>query len=195
MANDDTRQTIRGYVSDMLSLERHILEPIGHQVNDENVGAYPYAAQLVRSINSTVESHVSALGAALESLGGHGTHPIKEAWSAFTGAAASAVNAARTNPVSRGLRDDYTALSLATAGYTLLHATSLALGDTATARLAERHLKDYTPLVMQISAVLPQIGIDELRAEGVDVDPTVTGESVARTHEAWRTGSAPAPVR
>jgi hypothetical protein len=48
----------------------------------------------------------------------------------------------RTDPVSKNLHDDHTALNLAASGYTMLHTTGQAL-------------MDYTPLLVEINEVIP----------------------------------------
>ena len=45
------------------------------------------------------------------------------------------------------LRDDYTALSLAAISHTMLHTTGLALQNQPLADLAQRYLKDITPII------------------------------------------------
>ena len=61
------------------------------------------------------------------------------------------------------LREDYTALSLAAIRYHMLHTTGLALQDQAMADLALRHLKDWTPIIVEISQAVHPVVVQELR--------------------------------
>jgi ferritin-like metal-binding protein YciE len=183
MANE--QHGLKTYVSDMLALQKHILQPITLQANDADVQRYPEAQQIVSRIQSTVQGQIDSLARQLEILGGHEASPVKEAWSSLLGFGAAAVDKVRKTEVSKSLRDDYTALSLSAISFTMLHTTALALGDRATAQLAERCLNELTPLIVEISRVMPSVVIAELRDTGLSVTQTVTGEATANTQQAW----------
>jgi hypothetical protein len=90
------------------------------------------------------------------------------------------------HPVSRDLRDDYTSLSLVAMAYTSFHAYGLTVGDERLARLAQQHLKDVTPLLIDISEVLPEVVVREVHAESDFLtDETVGAQAVANTQRAW----------
>jgi hypothetical protein len=84
------------------------------------------------------------------------------------------------------LRDDYTALNLATVGYTMLHTTGLALNDQATADLALRHLREYTSIVMEINQVIPSVVVADLREDGGVIDESAVQMAVANTQKVWQ---------
>lgn len=91
----------------------------------------------------------------------------------------------RTDPVSKNLRDDYTALNLAAISYTMLHTTGQALMDQQTADLAAAYLMDYTPLITEINEVIPGIVVSELRDETEVLEPEAVGQALERTQQAW----------
>jgi ferritin-like metal-binding protein YciE len=184
-----TAPTINTYLSDMLALERHIAEPLSHQQQDEAVTKSPAAKRVIDLAYTTTQSHISALEARLEQAGGHAGSGIKSGVSVATGAVAAAIGDLRKTEVSKYLRDDYSALALASASYTLLHTTALAIGDRATANLAERHLSDVADIVIRISATLPTVVLTELSEEGVAVDPSVLEEAQADVERAWHPGT------
>jgi ferritin-like metal-binding protein YciE len=185
-----TKPTINTYVSDMLALERHIAQPIGHQAKDEAVAKSPRAARVVNEALSISQAHIDALERRLEALGGHSASAVKSGVASAVGVAAAAIGNARKTEVSKYLRDDYSALALASAGYTMLHTTALAMGDPTTAELAQRHLADVATTVMRISATLPAIVLDELREEGVPVTGDVASAADRAVDEAWKQGAA-----
>ena len=184
------KPTINTYVSDMLALEQHLLKPFERQAADEAVAKSPRAAQVVNEAVETTNAHIAALEERLESIGGHAGSPVKSGVAAFAGYMAAAVENVRKTEVSKDLRDDFTALCLASASYTLLHATALGLGDVETADLAKRHLADEASLVMRVSEALPSVVLAELQDEGVEVTPNVAKRAEQEAEAAWSEGAS-----
>ncbi|MDB5026939.1 MAG: hypothetical protein JWO66_628, partial [Candidatus Eremiobacteraeota bacterium] len=166
-AND--RHSIQTYVSDMLALERHIAQPLQRQLDMGDTAKYGSALALISTIKALTESHVTALEQCLAELGGHEASGVKSAWTSLLGAGAAAIDSVRKTKVSKNLRDDYTALSLATISYTMLHATAVGLGVATVADLAKRHLADYARCVIQINQIIPDVVLQELRDDGENV--------------------------
>ena len=201
---NDTKSTIQGtpaddsgeldsiqtYVSDMLALERHIAAPLQRQLEIAETQNYARAISLTGRLKNLTDAHVQALDARLESLGGHPSNPVKSAWSGLLGAGAAAVGSVRKTKVSKNLRDDYTALSLASAGYTMLHTTALGLNDAQTADLAREHLADVGTLIMRINSVLPSFVLAELQQEGANVMPAVAETAERDAESAWQEAGA-----
>jgi ferritin-like metal-binding protein YciE len=185
-----TTPTINTYISDMLALEQHVATPLENQMNDSAVAAIPVAQRAIREALDTVHRHIGKLEARLDAVGGHSGAGVKNAVSSAVGAAASAINNARKTEVSKNLRDDYTALCLTSAGYTMLHTTALGLGDTQTATLAQGHLADTAAAIMKISKSLPVAVLAELKDEGVNVDVTVAETAQRDAESAWKEGGA-----
>jgi hypothetical protein len=84
------------------------------------------------------------------------------------------------------LRDDYTALSLASMGYTMLHTTGLALRDQTTADLALRNLNHYTDIIMELAELIPQAVVDDLRDEVGMVNEAAAQEARRNTQRTWQ---------
>ncbi len=183
---ENERHSIQTYVSDMLALERHIAQPLQRQLDMQDTAKYGGALAVTTTLKGLTDSHVTALEQCLEQLGGHAASPVKSAWSTLLGAGAAAIDGVRKTKVSKNLRDDYTALSLASISYTMLHATSVGLGDVTVADLAKRHLADYARLIMQITQVIPDVVLQELRDDG---EPVQTGAAELirqQTNEIWK---------
>jgi ferritin-like metal-binding protein YciE len=180
----DERHTVATYLSDMLALEQHISAPIESQLSSADhreSGAIP----IFQRIHSVTTSHISALEAQLNAAGGSPAHGIKSAWAQLIGGGAAALNQARKTKVSKSLRDDYTALSLAAISYEMLHATAAGLGDGSTAALAKSHLRDITPIIVEISKTIPSIVLEELAADGQPVSITAAQLTQEASGEAW----------
>ena len=65
---------------------------------------------------------------------------IKESLASFTGAIAAALDTQRKDPVSKMLRDNYTALSMIASGYTMLHIAALGAGNQDLATFTKESL-------------------------------------------------------
>ncbi len=181
----DTQGTLKQYVGDMLAVTKHIHEAIERQMDDERVQSDSNANTIIRKIDGVLESHIAGLESHLSRLGGSASSPIKDAVGAIAGVAAGLYDKVRGDTVSKMLRDDYTALSLAAIAQTMLHTTGLALKDDATASLALGQLKDITPLITDLSEVVPLVVAKELIDNGENVDTTVGEEAKKNTQKAW----------
>ena len=181
--------TIATYVSDMLALEQHTLQPLQHQADDKAVQAMPAALRVVQAATQIAQKHEQALSARLEALGGHAGSPIKSSVASALGGVAAVVGNIRKTEVAKYLRDDYTALCLATASYTMLQTTALAMHDAETAALAKAHLADYAGVIMKFSETLPSAVIGDLQSEGTTVDASVVSEAQEATERAWSQGN------
>jgi len=132
------------------------------------------------------EQHIAHLDSTLKNMGGHEASAVKSAVSQFEGLVAGMIDRARKTKVSKALRDDYTALSLCTVSYTMLHATASAMGETTVAALAQKHLEDYAQCVMSIAEEIPAVVVQELQGLGLNVDTSAIAQSVETTQRAWR---------
>ena len=182
----ERQDSLQQYVSDMLAVERHLLPAFENQSKDDRFAKYPEARRLVNKMEATVNSHINGLKQHLENLGGDAASPVKSAVTAALGLAAAAIENMRTDPVSKNLRDDYTALNLAAISYTMLHTTGQALMDQRTADLAASYLMDYTPLITEINEVIPEVVVSELRDETEVLDPDAAEQATETTQQAWR---------
>jgi ferritin-like metal-binding protein YciE len=177
---------IQKHLADMLAVEKHILEAIERQRADDDARNDIEANKILIEIERTMKRHVATLEATVEQYGAEGESALKKAVTGILGAAAGLYDQVREHTVSRMLRDDYTALSLAAMSYTALHTFGLAVRENRVADLATDHLKEVTPLLVEISKVLPHVVARELaREEDFGVDATVGDAATANTQHAW----------
>ncbi len=182
--SDKHRQTIADYVGDMAALESHIEEALDRQLIE--VEDDPAALAAVRDFHDMVKRHRDTLKAMEGETDKTIGTPIKEAGAALIGKAAGIIDLLRTEGISKGLRDDYAAFSLAAISYSMLHTTATSLGDSRVASLAERHLRDHADAIMRINQVMPGVVIRELEKDGHQASNAAveaTGEAVRR---AWQ---------
>lgn len=156
-------ETLGTYLTDMHALEKHLLEAFEKQLNlSQNT---PEAHQVVQQLVSSTRQHIAALeqraSALGQSDGGVGA-AVKSAVSGVLGVAAGVVDHLRPESVSKALRDSYTATNHAIIGYIMLQTTGVALNDTETATLAQRHLQDHVSNAQAIANVMPSLVVADL---------------------------------
>lgn len=182
----DPNAVLNTYLADMHAVEKHILEAVERQINDDDIKAYPEASRAVGTLQSTLKRHCTALEAKMDNReGGNVQKVVKEAVGGALGFVAGLYDKVRDDEVSRMIRDDYTATSLAAVSYHMLHTTALGLKNGEIADLALRHLKDLTPILVDLSKVVCHVVAKELADENKVFDGTVGAQAVRNTQEAW----------
>jgi ferritin-like metal-binding protein YciE len=189
MASKDPIEALNSYVTDMLALEQHIKKAIDGQIED--LKDYPAVTSELRSINGTIEGHISTLEGLAKNKGGKGPADLlKQAGSVVLGLGAAAVDLVRNEGLPKNLRDDYTACSLATIGYVMLHTTALSLGDRQVGDVAHRHLSDYARIVMNLHNIIPAATIKFLQEDGLPASDSALPEIARNIEEVWHQGSS-----
>jgi ferritin-like metal-binding protein YciE len=169
MANEDATKAVNSYITDMLALEKHIQKALAGQVEDLDEEDPGFAAE-IRKIHGSVEQHVNTLEALAERRQDGGqklSDAVKRAASNVLGVGAAAVDFVRTEKLPKNLRDDYTALSLASIGYVMLYTTATSLGDSEAASMARLHLQEHAQNTMQLHALIPGAVIRFLQRDGL----------------------------
>jgi hypothetical protein len=185
-------EAINSYITDMLSLEEHIEKAVRGQLND--LEDYPEVTRDLKQVLRKVEQHVSDLQELSERRKAKGaSDAIKKAGSAVLGLGAAAIDLVRTEGLPKNLRDDYTAFSLATIGYLMLHTTALTLQEREVAELARQHFADYAHSVTLLHNIVPGAVIRYLREEGLPVQEGVLPEISRTIEEIWHSQSDQAP--
>ncbi len=185
--SDKVQKKTRKHVSDMLGVERHILQAIERQRESEYVRDQVQANKIIIEIERTIKEHVASLEKLVSQEKSDVQAAAKKVVTGAMGIVAGLYDKTREEKLSRMLRDDYTALSLATMSYTAMHAYGLAVEDHKVAALAKNHLNNYTPLQMELSKIIPSVVVEETADElDLSVDQTVREQALNNTQEAWR---------
>jgi ferritin-like metal-binding protein YciE len=185
-------EAVNSYLTDMLSLEEHIEKAVRGQLND--LQDYPEVTRDLQQVLRKAERHISDLKEITDRRKASGvTDAIKRAGSAVLGAGAAAVDLVRTEGLPKNLRDDYTAFSLATIGYLMLHTTALSLQDQEVADLAREHFADYAHAVILLHNVVPGAVVRFLQEDGLPVNQGVLPEISRTIEEIWHAQSDQAP--
>lgn len=176
---------LRMYVNDMVALEKHILEALERQREDERVQQDVEFKELIDRLHTIVRAHVLTMENHAAAVGEKFGSSVKDAVSSFTGVVAGLYDKVRKHPVSRLLRDDYTALSLAATAYSMLYTTGLATRELPIANVALRHLQELTPLIKDLSRIIPVAVVKELAEDDPEIDRSILGLAQENTRKAW----------
>lgn len=185
----DRLHVIRHGVVDLRALERYILEALDVQRSERALQEHEEARQLIERMIALLHVHIERLDEHLHLLSDHSRGELPDLSRSVTGVFVGFVCKMRSHETSNMLRDDFTLLNLAAAGYSTLHATALALDHASTAELALIHLREVTPLIAEINRVLPAVVVSELSVNFPQLDPSVAERALASTHAAWSAGS------
>lgn len=182
--SDQNKNSLRTYTSDLLALETHFMNAVKKQKSSELVKD-EIVIELLHELDKTVSKNVAELETHLEKLGGKTKEDIKTKLASFAGSVAGLIDKARSDTISKMVRDDYTALSMITIGYTMLHTHALADEDDSLAVLTGNHLKNCTNLITEISKVVPMAVANEI------IDDSERAEEIGRkaldnTQKAWK---------
>jgi ferritin-like metal-binding protein YciE len=185
-------EAINSYITDMLSLEEHIEKAVQGQLED--LEDYPEVTRDLKQVLRKVEHHISDLKSLSERRNARGpADALKRAGSMLLGLGAAAIDLVRNEGLPKNLRDDYTAFSLATIGYVMLHTTATALEDQEVGDLARQHFADYAQAVTLLHNVVPGAVIRFLKEEGLLVREDVLPEISRTIEEIWHSQSDQAP--
>ena len=176
-------QTIADYVGDMVALESHIEEALDRQLTETQDD--PEAPAAVQRFHDMVKQHRDTLKGLQEQIGTTAGNPIIEAGSTLLGKAAGVIDLVRTEGISKSLRDDYTAFSLAAISYSMLHTTALGLGNPQVASLAEQHLTDYAGAIERINEIMPGVVERELVKDGHQTNEGAVAATRQVVPNAW----------
>ena len=176
---------LQQHVGDMLALDRHILSAVDRQLMDTDASSYANVRELLDSTREVMGRHIDRLEQELDVLGGSPTSPIKSAVSSAAGSAMALLDRVKHAQVSRMIRDNYTALSLASVSYSMLHTTALALNSQRIADLAQQCLMEVTPLIIRYSEQIPVVVVNEMARDALPVDVTISQVAVDNTQRAW----------
>lgn len=178
---------ITKHLADMNAVERHVLEAVQRQRENDKVRNHIEVNTALIEVERVLNEHVDHLSRLSEEYGGDTENVLKKAITAAAGIAAGLYDQVRQDTITRMLRDDYTALSLVAMSYSAMHGFGLAINEQKIADVALAHLKHVTPLLVEISKLVPAAAVEETATDhdGFTVDATVGPQAVQNTQSAW----------
>lgn len=171
------------YVSGMLALEKHILEAVEKQL--PRAERHQNIRTKLQDYVDLTTLHVERLSRRLTELGGQDTvgDKAKEGVAYLFGQAAGAIERLRTHPLSKHLRDDFTAGTHTVIGYVMLRTAALGCGDEQTATLAQTHTRELLGMLTWVARAIPGLVIHELEEErGMSMEQGAAGQVIGDPH-------------
>jgi ferritin-like metal-binding protein YciE len=188
--NKDNNEVLRLYASDLLELERHIIDMLKEQTDQEEVRRYPEIQQLITRIQNTVGRHFNELEQGLEYIGGEKSSLLKQAMGRMAGTAMGmAAKVEGAEKCSKVLRNNYAALDAASLGALMLYTTAAAFDNQRITDISERHLNELTSLAAEAREIIPDLVVREFADEGYSVKSGVS-EEARRKIQHWTRSSA-----
>lgn len=176
---------LKDYTADLLTLETHLFNAVKKQRTSERASDND-AMVLMNELDQILRNQINALESHLDKLGGGRKSDLKELLGSFSGLAAGLIDTVRKDPVSKMLRDDYTALSMLATGYTMLHTHSLAADDNELSEIALNHLGEITPVITEFSRVLPLVVARESNDLDSDKSEEIGRKAMENTQKMWK---------
>lgn len=178
------KDSLKTYTSDLLALETHFLNAVKKQKSSESVKD-EIVIDLLHELDKTISKNTSELETYLDSFEDKTLDDIKSKLASFAGSVAGLIDNARSDTVSKIVRDNYTALSMITVGYTMLHTLALSNDDESLAEISEKHLKECTNMVTEISKVVPLAVANEV-IDDKDKAEEIGQRALHNTQQAWK---------
>ena len=161
----------------MVALESHIEEALDRQLTETQDD--PEARAAVQRFHDMVKQHRDTLKALQEQVGTTAGNPIIEAGPRCWAKPAGVIDLVRTEGISKSLRDDYAAFSLAAISYSMLHTTSgpgQSAGSLAGGAASDRLCRGYRAHQRDHA----RGGERELAKDGHQTDTAAVGQTRTR---------------
>ncbi|MBM3924595.1 MAG: hypothetical protein FJ320_01195 [SAR202 cluster bacterium] len=180
---------IRQYCSDLLSLDRQILDMLKNHSSQQEVLQYPEAHQLVGKAQQAVGRVFMELEQNLTAQGGDTMSPLKVAMNRVTGMMVGMAGKAEgSEKCSKVLRNTYASLDAASLGAMMLHTTALAFNLPSTAEVASKHFRELAPIANEARDMIPGIVVKEFVDQGYQVDTGAAEEVKKEMQQVWVSG-------
>lgn len=176
-------KTLRKYSSDLLSLQHHLLKAVKKQQVSEKV-KQKEAIEILHLLNLKLSEMAEEFEPMVAEFGGNRKEEVKSKIANFTGVIVGLIDAARKDPVSKMLRDDYIALSMLAVGYKMLYTAALVRNEDKLAEITDNHLSAITQLITETSKAVPMIVAREL-ADDQETAEKIGKKAVKNTQKAW----------
>jgi hypothetical protein len=180
------RETVRGYVNDLIAAHRHVLEAMKRHPKDSSLMNVAGAAQTLSDVCTRLQWNLEVLEQCSTELGGKGAAGhIKEALTVMSGTVTGFYGQFRPEAASRMLRDDHTALNFLMTCSWMLRITARALGEDATADRSEQIVRGFPPMISRVSHMLAAAVVTDLKKDGHSTASDSTSSAITLWQEAW----------
>ena len=171
------------YANDLLTYNNHFQSVVRSQKTSDNV-TNTKAVDLLHNIDIALTNQINGLKKFDDLIDDSKTEAIKDKLASAFGSIAGNLDSIRKDPVSKILRDDYTALSMLASGYTMLHTASLVNDKEDLAEYAQNSLSRIAQLITEASQIIPFVVAEELSDDSTKA-LKIAEKSLKETQKAW----------
>lgn len=171
------------YTNDLLTYNNHFLSAVRSQKTSEKVKSTK-AVSILHDIDIALTTQINELEKFDDLIDDSKTEALKEKVASLFGSIAGNIDTIRKDPVSKILRDDYTALSMLASGYTMLHTAALTYERKELAEYAQDSLSRVAQLITETSQIIPYIVAEELSDDSSKI-LEIAEKSLEETQKAW----------
>lgn len=182
-------KAIADWIGDIVALEGHIEEALDHQLKLKSDSAR--LTSTIQRFHDTVRDSKRRAVSYEKEYGTEASKGIIERGSELLGKAAGIIDRLRADSVSKALRDDFTAFNHAAIAYSTLHATSMALGDSATEAFSSEGLRTYAALAQDVNQVISEAVVLDLKSnpDYAHVDTAIAEQCRQFINQTWKATS------
>lgn len=172
------------YTNDLLTYNKHFLSAVRAQKTSDSV-TNTKAVDLLHNIDVVVTYQINELEQFESLVTDSKTDAIKDKVASVFGSIAGNIDSVRKDPISKILRDDYTALSMLASGYTMLYTAALTYEKERLAEFASESLSRIAQLITETSKALPFVVAEEL-SEDSEKTMQIAENALEETQKAWK---------
>lgn len=171
------------YTSDLLSFNKHFMSVVRTQKTSDTV-TNTKAVNLLHNIDIALTNQINELEKFDNLIEDSRFEDFKNKTASVFGSIAGTINSLREDPVSKILRDDYTALSMLASGYTMLYTAALAYDMEELATFSYDSLTTIAQLITETSQTIPYLVAEELM-EDSEKATGIAERALEQTQKAW----------
>ena len=181
-----TKDTELGtHLSDLKAFLTHFESVVAEQLEKAEKKPTP-AYEATLRLHTLLTTQLSKVNAACHLYATDIQTTPKELLTTFLGAAAGFYNKMRDYPLTRAVRDNYTALTMLAASYTALKTYSLMIGREDVSLMAYEGLEKICPMVIELSHLMPEVVARETaEREGLVYDQAVVERVTNAVKRCW----------
>ena len=172
------------YTNDLLNFNKHFQSVVRSQKTSDTLNNTK-AVDLLHNIDIALTTQINDLENFENLIEDSKFEFFKEKAATLFGTIAGNIDSLRKDPVSKMLRDDYTALSMLSSGYTMLYTAALVNENESLAEFAKHSLERTAQIITDINQTLPFVVAEELSGNSEEVQ-SIAEKALTETQKAWK---------
>lgn len=179
-----SNEKLSTYTNDLLNFNKHFLSVVRSQKTSDTLNNTK-AVDLLHNIDIALTTQINELENFENLIEESRFEFFKEKAATLFGTIAGNIDTLRKDPVSKILRDDYTALSMLSSGYTMLYTAALVNENENLANFAMRSLERVAQLIAETNQTIPFVVTEELANSNTDWN-AIAEKALTETQKAWK---------